>query len=59
MANGSLGMAKPCHLCLDVIKALGVKKVFYTNESGEIVMEYVSNMTTDHKCRGEVSLMSS
>jgi len=32
--SGSLGIAKPCDRCMKVIRASGIKKVFYTDESG-------------------------
>jgi deoxycytidylate deaminase len=55
MKDGTLGMAKPCKICLNKIKEYGIKKVFYTNENGEIIMEYTSEMETEHKSKAEKS----
>lgn len=34
-ADGRLAMAKPCKYCMEHIKAAGIRKVWYTDESGE------------------------
>lgn len=34
LKDGSPGMAKPCPTCQKLIEAAGIKKVFYTTESG-------------------------
>lgn len=36
--NGTLAKAKPCSNCETVIRAMGIKKVYYTDENG-FVME--------------------
>ena len=38
--NGTLAMAKPCSSCQKVIKQLGLKKCFYTIESGYAVEKW-------------------
>lgn len=38
--NGTLAMARPCSSCQKVIKELGIKKVFYTIESGYAVEKW-------------------
>jgi deoxycytidylate deaminase len=35
LANGLLGMAKPCTECQKKLKARGITRVYYTNELGE------------------------
>lgn len=35
--NGKLGMSLPCKTCMTLIKEVGFKKVYYSNERGEIV----------------------
>ena len=35
--NGNKTMSKPCKGCQDLLKQIGYKKVFYTNEIGEFV----------------------
>lgn len=33
--NGSIGLAKPCDRCMDLIQSVGISRVFYTtNEQG-------------------------
>lgn len=34
--NGELQNSRPCHSCIQVIKALGVEKIWYSNKAGEI-----------------------
>lgn len=35
--NGNQTMAKPCRGCQDLLRQIGYKKVFYTNEKGEFI----------------------
>lgn len=32
--DGSLGLARPCGSCMKLIKKLGIKNIYYTNENG-------------------------
>lgn len=32
--DGSLGMARPCTHCMEIIKEAGIKNVYYTTEKG-------------------------
>lgn len=34
--GGNIGMSKPCDACSSLLRASGIKKVFYTNNKGEI-----------------------
>ena len=45
---GELGMAKPCKHCLDLYKELGVRGVYYSDETGRIRYELVKDMKNDH-----------
>ncbi len=36
--NGNIATSKPCPVCEAAIKAAGVKKVYYTNENGELIL---------------------
>lgn len=36
--KGSLSNAKPCPMCYKILKHVGIKKIYYTNEKGEIVL---------------------
>lgn len=42
--NGELGGARPCCKCLQLMKVVGIKKVWYSVNSGDIICENVSNM---------------
>jgi len=32
--GGAVGIAKPCHRCEDLIRSVGIKRIFYTDYSG-------------------------
>ncbi len=32
--NGKVGMARPCSVCMAALKEAGIRKVYYTTESG-------------------------
>lgn len=32
--DGELAMAKPCEMCISIIKLFGIKRIFYTSEHG-------------------------
>lgn len=43
--EGSLANARPCYNCLNMMKNIGIKKVFYsTGNNEEIICENVNNM---------------
>lgn len=42
--NRSLNMSRPCSGCMDAIRQLGFKAVYYTTESGSWAMERVSKV---------------
>ena len=35
-ANGNISMAKPCEMCMSMIKHVGIKTIYYTNYESEI-----------------------
>ena len=37
--NGNISMGKPCDMCTNMIKYIGIKKMYYSNYNGEIVLE--------------------
>ena len=51
---GALGMAKPCKNCLQVYKELGVRGIYYSDESGKIRYELVKEMQTNHVSKGNL-----
>lgn len=38
---GYLGISKPCNMCYELIKHVGIKEMYYTNEHGEIIHEKI------------------
>lgn len=49
--NGTPAMAKPCLDCLNNLKKLRIRNVFYTGRDGGLVSEPVATMETDHISR--------
>lgn len=45
-SDNCLVNAKPCMVCLNMIKNSGIKRVLYSNEFGNITMEKVKDMTS-------------
>lgn len=41
MRNGEWGMARPCNVCMQAIRTSGIKRIYFTNEEGQIQMEKV------------------
>ncbi len=42
--SGTLSNARPCIYCLDMMKSVGIKKVYYSVPSNELVCENVKDM---------------
>ena len=38
-SKGTLSMAKPCKMCQQLLRYVGIKTMYYTNENGEIISE--------------------
>lgn len=36
-----LSMAYPCEMCLDLIRHVGIKEIYYTNHNSEIIREVI------------------
>lgn len=45
--DSSLGNSKPCFDCIQLMRQHGIKKVFYSNDAGQIVMERVNRMQNE------------
>lgn len=43
-----LVLSKPCKHCINLLKKLGIKKIYYSNEKGQIVYDKLSSITTNH-----------
>ena len=46
--------SRPCNECVKMMQKLGIKKVHYSNEKGEIITEKVKNMDLKHNTPGNV-----
>lgn len=40
--------ARPCAHCLDMMKSVGIRRVYYSDDSGEIIYENVKDMISIH-----------
>lgn len=43
-SKGELCSSRPCYNCLDMMKAVGIKRVYYSDDNGNIVVETVKDM---------------
>lgn len=41
---GEVCNARPCYNCLNLMKVVGIKKIYYTSSDGELVCEIVKDM---------------
>lgn len=46
--------SRPCNECVKMMKKLGIKKVHYSNEKGEIITEKVKDMALKHNTPGNL-----
>lgn len=47
-SNSNITGSKPCKHCCNIIKAIGIKKVIYSDNDGIFVDEKASDMCSDH-----------
>lgn len=40
--------SRPCADCLETMKQIGIRRVYYSSNSGEIICEKVSQMVSNH-----------
>jgi deoxycytidylate deaminase len=45
--------SRPCNSCINKLASRGIRKVFYSNECGNIVFEYIDDMEKIHYSSGE------
>lgn len=56
--KNNLQNARPCALCLIQLRQLPIRRIFYSNAQGAIMMEYLKNMEITYMtkaCRNAVS----
>lgn len=42
--SNMLSMARPCDICFDIIKHVGIKEIYYSNHEGEIIRNIIWNI---------------
>ena len=48
LPSGNLGNSRPCNDYIDLMRHVGISKVYYTNEKGELVKEKLANIEKLH-----------
>lgn len=56
LANGNIILknSRPCNSCIDKMRSYGIRKVYYSNDIGEIVYEFLETMPKLHISSGTV-----
>jgi deoxycytidylate deaminase len=49
----ALKNSRPCSHCIDELRRIGIRKVYYSNDSGDIVSELVEHMEKIHVSAGK------
>lgn len=50
--SSSLRNSRPCSDCINKLEKVGIRKVFYSDENGELVSEFVKDMPKNHISSG-------
>lgn len=50
--NFTLKNSRPCNHCIDKLKKIGIRKVYYSNKDGNIIGEFIHNMEKLHVSQG-------
>lgn len=56
LANGKIILknSRPCNSCIDKMRNYGIRKVYYSNDTGDIVYEFLENMPKLHTSSGSI-----
>ena len=46
--NGSLCNSMPCKNCIETLRKIGIKRIFYSDDNGNILVEDAKNITNNH-----------
>ena len=46
--KGKYAESKCCHDCINILKKVGIRRVYYSTKNGNIVCEKVINMSNKH-----------
>lgn len=47
-SNDSIKMSKPCKYCIEYMKKLNIRKIYYSDEDGNMIKEKISKISTNH-----------
>lgn len=50
--GSQLKNSRPCKDCINELQRIGIRKVYYSNDDGNIVYEFVENMIKTHTSAG-------
>lgn len=50
--SGKLMNSKPCDSCIYYLKLYGIKNIYYSDCSGEIIKEKINRIESDHESIG-------
>ncbi len=49
-ANGKLTYSRPCQHCFDVLRKMGVRRIYYSDFTGDIICEKIAQMNSQKLC---------
>jgi len=49
-------MSKPCHHCIQTMRNLGIRKIYYSNDDGNFTFERLRDIHNSHVCLAHKSL---
>lgn len=54
-SNNDLVDSKPCKICLDTMKKIGIKKIGYSDTNGNIILTNINKLSSDHQSDAQLS----
>lgn len=55
--SGSLVNSRPCDDCIKKLLSLGVNRIYYSNDKGEVIREKLSDMALGHVSAGKLHMI--
>lgn len=49
LSDNELKNSKPCSECVKTMKELKIRKIYYTDDTGNLVFEKISNIENSHQ----------
>jgi hypothetical protein len=47
-SNGQLMSSKPCRDCIELLKTIGIQRIYYSNDNHKIVCERLDTISSNH-----------